>query len=274
MQSPKIKEKTFNYFFGLVFLVFVGFVFLTNIKRSSSIWLEPSYLSVESTSIQVAGSGRVQLYKNLGDKVLAGDPLFKLIDDDVERRLIDNERLCATLQNELEEEQKKLGLAMDEYLTASNDIDIKKQLEIMELAQGRSESASKGLIFAKKETHLLSEQQNQNVFKAPVEGVILKKLSSDNQKVHDEDEVYVLANFNKFYIETFLLEKQLAYFELGKEVSVVIDAYPNKHFHGKISWIGPSVDIQTGTIPIKIAIENSEGILKPGLKCKAGLQHL
>jgi RND family efflux transporter MFP subunit len=60
-----------------------------------------------------------------------------------------------------------------------------------------------------------------------------------------------------------------AWVKNGQEVSVTVEAYPDRKFAGKITRINPSVDQQTRAFEVEALIVNREGLLKPGFFVKA-----
>jgi membrane fusion protein (multidrug efflux system) len=64
-------------------------------------------------------------------------------------------------------------------------------------------------------------------------------------------------------------EKMAAWIQVGQNVSISVEAYPDRTFTGRISRINPSVDQQTRTFEAEALIANNDGKLKPGFFVKA-----
>jgi membrane fusion protein (multidrug efflux system) len=60
-----------------------------------------------------------------------------------------------------------------------------------------------------------------------------------------------------------------AWVRTGQEVTVAVDAYPDKTFSGKVSRINPSVEQSTRSFEVEALIDNRAGLLKPGFFVKA-----
>ncbi len=60
-------------------------------------------------------------------------------------------------------------------------------------------------------------------------------------------------------------EKEVGKLQQGQEVSVKVDAYPDREFKGKINIVAPSLDEKTRTLKLEALIPNADSTLKPGL---------
>ena len=52
---------------------------------------------------------------------------------------------------------------------------------------------------------------------------------------------------------------------LGAQASVNLAAYPGQSFSGKLSFIYPSLNPQTRTVPVRIVLANPKAMLKPAM---------
>lgn len=48
-------------------------------------------------------------------------------------------------------------------------------------------------------------------------------------------------------------------------------AFPDRTFDGRVAFIAPTIDLNTRTLRIKAEIDNSEGLLRPGLFARMNL---
>ena len=60
-------------------------------------------------------------------------------------------------------------------------------------------------------------------------------------------------------------------FEEGAPVTVTIDALPEQEFQGCIHYIATVADPMTRTFTAEVEVDNSEGLIKPGMIARAGL---
>ncbi|MFB8787621.1 MAG: efflux RND transporter periplasmic adaptor subunit [Potamolinea sp.] len=62
-----------------------------------------------------------------------------------------------------------------------------------------------------------------------------------------------------------IYEKDLNQVQKGQQVKVKIASLPNRTFKGRISLIGSIVEGGTRVVPVKAELDNSDGVLKPGM---------
>jgi HlyD family secretion protein len=88
--------------------------------------------------------------------------------------------------------------------------------------------------------------------------------------------LFSLVDFNQTYVKAFVPEKYLGQIQLGSEVSVVCDSFPEKTFKGTVDFIADQAEfapknIQTKEERLKLVfmiksyLPNSEMSLKPGM---------
>jgi len=69
-------------------------------------------------------------------------------------------------------------------------------------------------------------------------------------------------------VEGEAFEDILPMLQLGQKVRVVVSAYPNEVFAGRISFISPTVNPTKRTIPVWAEVGNPRGLLKQDLFAK------
>jgi RND family efflux transporter MFP subunit len=81
--------------------------------------------------------------------------------------------------------------------------------------------------------------------------------------------VVVIVSMDPLRVRLKIPETMAGWIETGQSISVMVDAYPDKSFSGKLSRINPAVDPQSRTFEVEALLENSQGLLKPGFFVKA-----
>jgi multidrug efflux pump subunit AcrA (membrane-fusion protein) len=111
--------------------------------------------------------------------------------------------------------------------------------------------------------------------KAPVEsplaGMVGRVYVDIGSNVTPETPIALVCNMGKAEIDLNIPEKYLPNVSLGQEAEIVVDAYPNEKFIGKVEKISPVVDLATRAAPIEIAIDNSVCHLQSGMFAKVKL---
>jgi HlyD family secretion protein len=83
--------------------------------------------------------------------------------------------------------------------------------------------------------------------------------------------VALVVDMDTMKINISLPEKYIPKIKLGQEAKIIVDAYPDEEFLGKISMISPVLDTDTRSASIEITAENKEHRLKSGMFAKVRL---
>ncbi len=89
-------------------------------------------------------------------------------------------------------------------------------------------------------------------------------------------------------VEANIEETEIRDIRVGQPVEIDVDAYPHQKFQGKVWQIGAATRSEfaiipagsasahfikvTQRLPVKIAVDNSEGLLKPGMMVSVGIR--
>jgi cobalt-zinc-cadmium efflux system membrane fusion protein len=74
-----------------------------------------------------------------------------------------------------------------------------------------------------------------------------------------------IVNDNKVFATANIYEKDLSQVKTGQQVSIKVASVPNRTFNGRIAVIGSVVEGETRVVAVKAEIDNSGGVLKPGM---------
>jgi RND family efflux transporter MFP subunit len=102
---------------------------------------------------------------------------------------------------------------------------------------------------------------------APTHGVIGKKSVEPGMNVLPDYQVLSLLKIEQVNAVVPIPENQIANIQLGQQASVTVAALNNASFNGKVTETGVEADPLSHTYPIKIALQNKDEQLKPGMVC-------
>lgn len=102
-------------------------------------------------------------------------------------------------------------------------------------------------------------------FIAPFSGVVLDKTAQEGLRFMPGELLFRLADLSTVWLLADVFEQDLAAVSLGQSVQVHINAYPDKQFTGKVSFIYPTLATETRTVKVRVELANNAGLLKPGL---------
>lgn len=96
-------------------------------------------------------------------------------------------------------------------------------------------------------------------------GTVMEKKVTEGMYVMRGEELYSVADLDQVWVEVKVFEQDAASLRAGDKVSFTCPIHPGMVFHGRIELIEPELDMQTKTLKVRVIVDNSKGILKPGL---------
>lgn len=112
--------------------------------------------------------------------------------------------------------------------------------------------------------------------RAPFSGRITQKLSDVGEIVFGftsagnsgSGGIASLADFTTLRVEADVSESQVAKLKPGAPADIVLDAFPEKHFRGKVAEVRPKVDRAKATVTVKVAFADDTTDVLPDMGAK------
>ncbi|MCC5821664.1 MAG: efflux RND transporter periplasmic adaptor subunit [Phycisphaerales bacterium] len=104
---------------------------------------------------------------------------------------------------------------------------------------------------------------------APMGGVVTHLAVRKGDYVQTGAPIATIANLSRLWLDMQAYESQLPLLRWGQPVTFTVEAHPGEVFEGRISFIEPLVGAQTRTAAVRVAVENKERRLKPGMFASA-----
>ena len=188
-----------------------------------------------------------------------------------QKRIQLRERKIQTLEAEIEKAQASVRLVQTELERSKTRQD---RLQILEARL--------------KDVHAKAERARQSlqdtVLRSPLAGVISRKRVEEGQLVQNGQPVLVISDPKDVWILANIKESYIRDVTVGKPVDIMVDAYPDRRFEGKVETIGAAAISEfalfppTGSftkveqrIPVQITVANTAGLLKPGMMVVIGI---
>jgi Cu(I)/Ag(I) efflux system membrane fusion protein len=109
------------------------------------------------------------------------------------------------------------------------------------------------------------EPQRLLTYRSPVSGVVTEKKALQGMRFMPGDALYQVADLSSVWIVADVFEQDIAQIKLGSKAQARIDAYPGKIFSGAITYVYPTLNPATRTIPVRMELANPGLLLKPGM---------
>jgi cobalt-zinc-cadmium efflux system membrane fusion protein len=102
---------------------------------------------------------------------------------------------------------------------------------------------------------------------APISGQVVERLVSPGQVVQaGQTQAFTISDLSTVWVLANVYQTDLAVVQSGEDVVVQTDAYPES-FHGRISYVSPSLDPNTRTLQARIVVDNPGEKLKKDMYC-------
>lgn len=221
-----------------------------------------------------------RIHKNLGDTVVAGDVLAIVQSSELgeaqagyleARAKLDLAR--QTFKREQQLYDRKVSSEAD-YLIARSELAsaeaslaaVRKRLQLFGLTEDRIAS----LVSADSDVSF-----GQLALASPIAGTVVEQDVVCGQRVGASDTMYRIADLTRVWVWCDLYESDLALLHdllatgATVEAEVHAGAFPQTVFHGVIDMIGNQLDRETRTLKVRVAADNPEGRLRPGMFIRA-----
>ena len=101
--------------------------------------------------------------------------------------------------------------------------------------------------------------------RSPVDGVVIEKPVLAGQRIMAGEPAYKIADLSTVWLEGEVFEQDLPAVRLGQEVTAEFRALPGEDRTGRITYIYPTLDPETRTARVRMALANPGLRLKPGM---------
>jgi HlyD family secretion protein len=213
-------------------------------------------------------------YREVGDRVRAGDPLFEILPDPTPLELTEARREVEIAQNIFEQARKKFDRSKalrDEGILASQDWE-QADKEIQD-AQIRLNLATEKLALVEKGRVKTARMDVESIIRAPIDGTVLELL------VNEGDPVVPLTSYqagtaltNLADMTTLVFKGTVDEIDVGKlhegmPARIKVGAIPEAKVDGKVYKIAPKSKTAEGATLFDVEIELLPG---PGVVLRAG----
>jgi len=101
--------------------------------------------------------------------------------------------------------------------------------------------------------------------RSPVSGVVIEKNVLGGQKIMAGEALYKVADLSDVWLEGEVFERDLPAVRVGTDVKAEFDALPGEVRTGRVSYLYPTLNPETRTARIRVALRNPRMQLKPGM---------
>jgi len=210
-------------------------------------------------------SGRVVgIFGRLGDSVKKGQLLLTVRSDDVAGGFSDYRKAVA------DEILARAQLERSQELYAHGAI----ALNDLQVAQDTEDKAKVDLETTEEHLHLLGNDPKKpmgmvNIY-APVSGVITDQQVTNAATVqaYNIPSPFTISDLSSVWVICDVYENDLHNVRMGDSADIILNAYPDRPFKGKVSNIGAILDPSIRTAKVRIEVQNP-GMMRLGMFVRA-----
>ena len=233
-----------------------------------------------------------------GEQVAAGDLLLVLSSDDVAAQVRQAEAELAELISSTRP-QAAVDLANAEVALAQADRNVERRRELaaisaisdeemeqaiqaqaqarnnLENARLRANALSSGGVeedLLRARIAALQAQLNKAQVRSKVSGTILTRNVEVGDLVQPGQSLFTIALDGKTEIRVPLDERNLSRLALQQPAVAIADAYPDKPFPVRISFIAPSIDPQRGTVEVRLSVDPVPDFLRQDMTVSVNIE--
>ncbi|MEZ4265142.1 MAG: efflux RND transporter periplasmic adaptor subunit [Myxococcota bacterium] len=183
-----------------------------------------------------------------GTRVEKGDHLFELYSPELyvaQQELIEASRLATRLSSLGGEASEGAHLAADAA---------KQKLRLWGLRDWQAKRVVKD-----------SKPRRSVTIYAPIGGTVTARTAVQGDYVATGSPIYTIADLSQVWVILDAHESDLQWIRYGQSVSIEANAWPGRLIEGTVSFIAPTLDPKTRTVPVRVSVNNTGEALKPGM---------
>ena len=166
----------------------------------------------------------------------------------------------------LDEAKKNVDLTQAQLQTA------KKQVQTTQPTGSDYQIAATALSQAEANSKIAYSRRQHTVIKTPIAGTLISRDVETGDVVQAGKALMTLSPSGATQLVVQIDEKNLPLLVLGQLARASADAYPTLNFSAAISYINPSVDLQRGSVEIKLNVPEPPVYLRQDMTVSVDIQ--
>ncbi len=105
--------------------------------------------------------------------------------------------------------------------------------------------------------------------RSPVSGTVLERGVAEGQYVSADTPLLTLADLSRVWVLADLYEMDISRVRVGDRARFTSDALRERPYQGTVDFVYPTISSETRTLKLRIALDNRDGALRPGMYGRA-----
>ena len=115
------------------------------------------------------------------------------------------------------------------------------------------------------------EVQRTVTLRSPATGMVVEKAVLEGDRIVPGMTLYRIADLSRIWVEVDVFERDLGLVEVGQEAQVSFEAYASETFQARVTFIYPTVSLESRTGRVRLELDNPRGLLRPGMYAQVTL---
>ncbi|UYN95901.1 MAG: efflux RND transporter periplasmic adaptor subunit [Enhydrobacter sp.] len=107
---------------------------------------------------------------------------------------------------------------------------------------------------------------------APTAGTVIEKMAVKGMRYQPGDTLFRIVDTSVMWVLAEVYEQDLAFVKVGDMAMVTVNAWPNRPFAGRVTFIYPGVGKDSRTARLRIEVANSDGLLRADMAATAEIE--
>ncbi len=158
---------------------------------------------------------------------------------------------------------------------------VRMKAEVAKTLEAKVKQAQAELVLSRMEL-------DETVIVSPIDGVVSQVIADPGENVRPGQAIAIVNDPQDVWVQANIEETYISDVQIGQSVELDVDAYSKRKYEGKVIQIGAATRSEfaiipagsasahfikvTQRLPVKIAVDNSDGLLKPGMMVVVGIR--
>jgi len=232
---------------------------------------EAALIKAKAQLIDLQKGARAQELGEMQATIDSGQAVYEKTKKDYERQQVLFEQGAVSAQ--------QLDVARSNYEVAASNLAVSKARASIVAEGSRPDaiSAQKAEVERSEAiVQLANTALNDRVILSSLDGLVLTKNFEQGEYVNAGIPIATVGNWRDCWVKVYVSSTQLGLIQIGQQVSVQVDSFPDREFMGQIKEISQQAEFtprQSITkqeranmvFAVKVEIDNADGVLKPGM---------
>lgn len=107
---------------------------------------------------------------------------------------------------------------------------------------------------------------------SPIDGFVMTRNAYEQTYVTPDSDLYDIADLSRIWVYVDIFEYEAPYVHVDQPASMQLSYFPGKTYHGRVTYVYPTLDPKTRTIKVRLEFPNPGYELKPDMYADVKLQ--